>query len=439
MKKAMALLLILSLLYGCVEALGETGPAEGGTTIVSPKNEFDFVVVISDPGWKYETTEDGVRISRLTEDPDTLANIMIASGPAVDSGENTDPRTAVTGFMSKATGESDPYISSWDVNGGYKGVYSHGIVPDSGAVLRAVMWLVGERMYIAAIYEMGEQADAEAVFLEVLDTFRPAPDEPDASPSAAPALVVDPDNSRYGRGFIFSVGIDENYPPFTYKKDGGGYAGFDVEMCEKVAAINGWNVMILPVEWNSILSWLDGKRIDCIWSCLTMSDRMKQAGYLSSFVYYDSTQVVLTRRGRDIKAPEDLAGCIVGVLHGSFAENYLAGEDGKKKIGSIIAGGVPAVMGNMATCEMSLSTGQIDAVILDKRTAQEMQSANKEFVIHDVRITGGEISICFRGGEDALCKKVEEAFMKLVNDGTYAELAKKYGLRTNFLSLLYDD
>ena len=185
MKKAIALLLILPLLCGCAEALGETGLAEGGTTIVSPKDEFDFVVVISDPGWKYETSEDGVRISRLTETPDMMANIMIASGPAADVGESTDPRTAVTGFMRNAIGESNPFISSWDVNGGYEGAYSYGIVPDSGAVLRAVMWLVGDRMYIAAIYEMGVQLDAEAVFLEVLNTFRPAPDEP-AAATAAP-------------------------------------------------------------------------------------------------------------------------------------------------------------------------------------------------------------------------------------------------------------
>ena len=141
----------------------------------------------------------------------------------------------------------------------------------------------------------------------------------------------------------------------------------------------------------------------------------------------------------NIRTPEDLAGCSVGVLSGSFAEIYLAREDGKKEIGSIIAGGAPVVMANMAACEMLLETGQIDAAILDRHTAQKMQSANKELVIQDARITGGEVSICFRGGEDALCKKVEEAFMKLVNDGTYAELAKKYNLRTSFLTLLYDD
>ena len=145
----------------------------------------------------------------------------------------------------------------------------------------------------------------------MLDTFKPAPDGPAAGKSAAPAPAAAPDDSRYGKGFIFSVGIDDQFSPFTYKTDGGGYAGFDVEMCEKVAQINGWNLMTLPVEWNSIVSWLDSRRIDCIWSGFTMSDSMKQKGYVSSFAYYDSTVVLLTRADSFIMKPEDLMGCRV--------------------------------------------------------------------------------------------------------------------------------
>ena len=434
MKKLTAVLTALSLLCCCAGAAGGLPSAENGMVIVSPKDEFDFTAVISEPGWKYEVTEEGIRISRKEEDRDALARIMVASGPADDSGKGTDPRTAAADFVRAATGESDPYIMSWNVNGGYEGVYSHGTVPDTGAVLRAVTWLVGDRLYVAAIYETGEQADAEEVFLNVLDTFKPAPDEPAAGRPAAPAAAAQPDDSRYGKGFIFSVGIDDQFSPFTYKTDGGGYAGFDVEMCEKVAQINGWNLMTLPVEWNSIVSWLDSRRIDCIWSGFTMSDSMKQKGYVSSFAYYDSTVVLLTRADSFIMKPEDLMGCRVAVLSGSYGADFMSEGKGK----NLISAGDLTAAPDMASCADLLQTGLADAAVLSRYAAQGMLAADKDFVIRDGALAGGEFVLCFRPGEEALCRKVEDAVMKLVEDGTYEALAKKYGLRTDHLSLLYN-
>ena len=47
-----------------------------------------------------------------------------------------------------------------------------------------------------------------------------------------------------------------------------------------------------------------------------------------------------------------------------------------------------------------------------------------------------QYGICFRNGDDELCKQFEDAIMKLVEDGTYLELAQKYGLDENVLCLL---
>jgi len=47
-----------------------------------------------------------------------------------------------------------------------------------------------------------------------------------------------------------------------------------------------------------------------------------------------------------------------------------------------------------------------------------------------------QYGICFRNGDDELCKKVEDAIMQLVENGKYLELAQKYGLDENVLCLL---
>ena len=43
-------------------------------------------------------------------------------------------------------------------------------------------------------------------------------------------------------GTTFKMGIDAEYPPYTYLGDDGEYTGFDVEMCQKVCEILGWEL-----------------------------------------------------------------------------------------------------------------------------------------------------------------------------------------------------
>ena len=64
----------------------------------------------------------------------------------------------------------------------------------------------------------------------------------------------------------FKMGIDAEYPPYSYLDDEGNYAGFDVEMCQKVCEILGWNLEIVPINWDTKDIQLDAEEIDCIWS-----------------------------------------------------------------------------------------------------------------------------------------------------------------------------
>ena len=124
----------------------------------------------------------------------------------------------------------------------------------------------------------------------------------------------------------FKMGIDAEYPPFSYLDDNGEYAGFDVEMCKAVCDMNGWDLEIVPVNWDFKLISLDNNEHDCIWSGMTLLDSMKEAGYVLSFPYFDSTQVVLTRDDSGIQTLADLAGKRVAVQRGTSGDQLLQGD-----------------------------------------------------------------------------------------------------------------
>ena len=235
----------------------------------------------------------------------------------------------------------------------------------------------------------------------------------------------------------FKMGIDAEYPPFSYLDDNGDYAGFDVEMCKAVCDILGLEQVIVPINWDTKLISLDNKEHDCVWSGMTILDSMKEAGYVLSFPYYDNTQVVLTNEGNGINTQEDLAGKRVAVQLGTSGETLLAEEDGQLALAQTFEGGAPVTMENFNICGTELDAGGVDAVVVDLRVAQNLASRFANFVILDETLGSEQYGICFRNGDDTLCKQFEDAIMQLVEDGTYLKLAQKYGLDENVLCLLY--
>ena len=232
----------------------------------------------------------------------------------------------------------------------------------------------------------------------------------------------------------FKMGIDAEYPPFSYLDDNGEYAGFDVEMCKAVCEMNGWDLEIVPVNWDFKLNSLDSGEHDCVWSGMTILDSMKEAGYVLSFPYYDNTQVVLVKEDSGIATTADLAGKRVAVQLGTSGQELLAND--QAALSATFEGGAAMTMENFNICGTELAAGSVDAVVIDLPVAETLKKKFGGMAILEETLGSEQYGICFRSGDDALCAKVEEGIMKLVEDGTYLALAEKYELDPNVLCLL---
>ena len=222
----------------------------------------------------------------------------------------------------------------------------------------------------------------------------------------------------------FTIGIDPEYPPFSYLGDDGEYAGFDVETCKAACEKLGWEFKVFEVNWDQKLIQLDAGECDCVWAGMTLLPSMKEAGYVLSDPYFDNSQVMMVKEGSDIKSSKDLAGKVVGVMLGTSGESML-GEDGDQAE-------LAATFGNLVTCESflkcfaELGGGGVDCVIVDKPVADAYASSNEGFVVLDELLGTEQYGIAFRSGDQALCDQIEGAVAELVKDGTYAKIAEKY-------------
>ncbi|MBQ9663686.1 MAG: transporter substrate-binding domain-containing protein [Oscillospiraceae bacterium] len=229
------------------------------------------------------------------------------------------------------------------------------------------------------------------------------------------------DSSPVADRTTFVMGIDPEYPPFSYLGDDGDYTGFDVEVCQAVCDLLGWKLEIFGVNWDEKLVQLDSMECDCVWSGMTILDTMKEAGYVISAPYYDNTQVLVVKEESGFKSSEDLAGKVVAVQLGTSGESLLNDD----------LADLAATFGNVITCDSflkcftELQGNAVDAVFVDLPVAASYAADHEGLLIIDEALGAEQYGIAFRAGDAELCEAVDAAVQELVENGTYAEIAAK--------------
>ena len=232
----------------------------------------------------------------------------------------------------------------------------------------------------------------------------------------------------------FRQGIDPEYPPFSYLDENGEYAGFDVEVCQAACKILGLDYEAVPVNWDNKENSLNANEHDCVWSGMTIKQSMIDAGFVISAPYYENKQVILTKDGNGIASSADLAGKRVAVQLGTSGEEMLGGD--LADLSATFEGGAAVTMESFLVCATELDAGGVDAVVVDLPVAQELSAKYEGFVILDEILGNEQYGILYRAGEEELCKKMDEAVMQLVADGTYLQLVEKYNLEKEYFALL---
>ena len=229
-------------------------------------------------------------------------------------------------------------------------------------------------------------------------------------------------NAAANEKMVFTMGIDAEYPPFSYMDDNGEYTGFDVEICKAACEKLGWDFEVFGVNWDEKLVQLDADECDCVWSGMTILDSMKEAGYVLSKPYYDNTQVLLVKEASGYNSTADLAGKVVAVQLGTSGENLLQND----------LADLAATFDSVLTCDSflkcftELGGDAVDAVFVDYPVAASYAAENEGYKIIDEQLGGEQYGIAFRSGDQAICDSIEKAVQELVADGTYAEIANKY-------------
>jgi polar amino acid transport system substrate-binding protein len=103
------------------------------------------------------------------------------------------------------------------------------------------------------------------------------------------------------------VGVTESSPPFSFRDDGKGIVGYDVDLAERVAKSLGVTMEKIAIINAERIAALQQDRVDLVAVGMTRSKgRAKEVDF--SYAYLDSPHMVLMRNDSGVAHVSDLAG-----------------------------------------------------------------------------------------------------------------------------------
>ena len=216
------------------------------------------------------------------------------------------------------------------------------------------------------------------------------------------------------------VVFDTAYAPFEFKDSDQTYKGIDVEILDKVAEINGWDLNKSFPGFDAAVNAVQAGQADAIMAGMTKTTEREKV-FTMSDTYYDTKVVIATKKADKITKYSQLKGKTVGVKNGTAAQRFL--DKNKDKYGySITTFDTGDLMYN------SLSTGAVDAVMDDQPVIQYAIQKGQDLAINmDGEAVGGFAFGVKKGGNhEKLITEFNKALAQMKADGTLDEIIKKW-------------
>lgn len=152
----------------------ESAQALSATHFYSEPETFDMEFDLTNQNWKYVLTEVGIQLSRPGESGQEPPRIYVdAYRVEYLSSEGKEPSKVLFNFLSFFIQTQDVLdIQDYAFNNGFSGVYTECTWPETGDPVRGVAWQAGERIYLVAAINIGNQQDVDDLFTDIVNSFR---------------------------------------------------------------------------------------------------------------------------------------------------------------------------------------------------------------------------------------------------------------------------
>jgi polar amino acid transport system substrate-binding protein len=241
----------------------------------------------------------------------------------------------------------------------------------------------------------------------------PSASAPPAEPAES-AESTDPPASEDPKKIV--LGTSADYAPYEFHAMIDGVdtiVGFDVEIAKEIAKDLGAELEIQDLDFDSLLMSLNTDKVDFVIAGMTPDEeRRKNVDF--SEIYYYAAQGVLVKKedAASYTTLADLNSKRIGVQRGSIQEGIAQDEVEGARITSLAK--IPELI-------LELSSGRVDALILEKPVAEQYVTTQEGITLADVTIEQAEeesgSAIAVKKGNQELLDAINKTVARLKESG----------------------
>ncbi len=219
------------------------------------------------------------------------------------------------------------------------------------------------------------------------------------------------------------VATNDNTPPFAYRDETGELVGFDIEFAKMIAASLNRELKIEIMRFDELIPSVLDKKVDMAISAIFITAERQKIVNMSK-AYYEFFQVILVKRNDtsfDTITNEDQ----ISSLNKRLAAQL---NTASMTAAAIITGDNP-VLGfkSVDNAVDELLNGNVDAVIIDKMTANQYIAQYSELkILPNIEFFKRYYGVALPRDNRRLLERVNNAIAMSVSSGQYTEWLKKY-------------
>ncbi len=211
------------------------------------------------------------------------------------------------------------------------------------------------------------------------------------------------------------MATNASFPPYEFYENEK-IVGIDAEIAELIAGKLGKELEIKDMEFGSIIGAVQTGSVDIGMAGMSVTEeRLVTVDF--SDTYATAVQAIIVKDGSPITSVDDLADKKVGVQENTTGDLYATddlGEDHVKRYSK----------GNDAVA--ALSSGVVDAVIIDNEPAKSYVSVNDGLKILETSYADEEYAIAINKKNTELKDQINKALKELKEDGSLDKIVEKY-------------
>ena len=216
---------------------------------------------------------------------------------------------------------------------------------------------------------------------------------------------------------VLKVGSDITFAPFEFMDQNQKATGFDMDLIQALGKDMGYSkVNVEAASFDGLITALQAGKYDAVISAMTITDdRAKSVDFSNK--YFESVQYIAMKKGAGFKTLEDLKGKRVGVQLNTTGQY------------DVEAKGIdPKKYDTLPDAMNDLLNGGLDAVVCDGPVMIWFQTQNPSAQVDVIQanVDPEFYGIAMKKGDTDLVNKMNASLKKLMDNGTYNDIYKKW-------------